>query len=113
MNEDAKLTEEIVKENIELKIKLRQLKTQLEDYLAAADYITIHDEVKVAYRNNAELCFHRVTYRYDSGDSDQGFRFIWRKPDGLFATGHKQAFIPDAATHDQLIGAAKLQGWFK
>lgn len=28
------------------------------------------------------LCFQKVTYHYDDGSTQDGFRFIWRRPDG-------------------------------
>ena len=58
------------------------------------------------------LCFHRATYHYDNGSTDNGYRFIWRRPDGTLQAARGQARIPDAATHDRLIRKAKAARWF-
>jgi hypothetical protein len=79
-----------------------------------ATSVQIHDEVKEPPNSDDwELCFQRVTYHYDDGGSDDGYRFIWRRPNGNLQAARGQARIPDAATHDRLVSAAKSQGWFK
>jgi hypothetical protein len=77
--------------------------------------VEIHDEVKVPNPDGGkwEICFHRVTYHYDDDSTEEGYRFMWRRPDGTLQAARGQARIPDAATHDSLIRAAKSAGWFK
>lgn len=76
--------------------------------------VKIHDEVKEPRDDSWELCFQRVTYRYDDGSPEEdGYRFIWRRPDGTLQAARGQARIPDAATHDRLVQEAKAKGWFK
>ena len=45
--------------------------------------VQIHKQVpEDANSGEWTLCFQKVTYHYDDGSSQDGFRFIWRRPDG-------------------------------
>ena len=46
-------------------------------------HVKIHRQVS-ENTNSGEwtLCFQKVTYHYDDGSTQDGFRFIWRRPDG-------------------------------
>lgn len=79
-----------------------------------ATSVQIHNEVKEPPDSHGwELCFQKVTYHYDDGTDDAGYRFIWRRPNGNLQAARGQARIPDATTHDRLIRSAKSQGWFR
>ena len=79
----------------------------------ASARVHIHDEVRDGSAGGWQLCFQRVTFTYDDGSPDQdGYRFIWRRPNETLQAARGQARIPDAATHDRLIKAAKSEGWF-
>ena len=79
-----------------------------------ATSVKIREEVKEPPDGDGwSLCFQRVTYRYDNCSTDDGYRFIWRRPNGNLQAARGQAQIPDAATHDRLIQKAKSGGWFK
>lgn len=79
----------------------------------ASARVHIHDEVRDHAADDWELCFQRVTFKYDdSSPAQDGYRFIWRRPNGTLQAARGQARIPDAATHDRLIQAAKSEGWF-
>ena len=78
-----------------------------------ATSVEIHDEVRDGAAGDWQLCFHRVTYHHDDDSTEEGYRFIWRRPNGNLQAARGQARIPDAATHDRLIRAATSQGWFQ
>jgi hypothetical protein len=77
-------------------------------------WVEIHNEVpKRRKRGSWELCFQNVTYHYADGTTDDGYRFIWRRPDNTLQPARGQARIPNAAALDKLIKEAKSDGWFR
>ena len=49
------------------------------------------------------FCFQYKTYLYDDDrDSETGFRFIWRRPDGTLQVARRHAH--GIQTHNELIG---------
>jgi hypothetical protein len=58
-----------------------------------------------------ELCFQWVQYVYDNGDSEFGYRFIWRKPDNRLQPARGQARLPSIKLIEELIQKAKDEGW--
>jgi hypothetical protein len=56
------------------------------------------------------LCLHFCTYHLDEGDED-GYRFIWRRPDGSLAAQRGQARIPSKVDADILWSIAEAKGW--
>jgi hypothetical protein len=77
-----------------------------------ATWVEPHNEVSDGAAGNWQLLFQEVTYHYDDGTTEDGFRFIWRQPNGNLQPARGQARIPDAATHDRLVSAARAAGWF-
>ena len=76
-------------------------------------YVKIHRQVPENV-NTGEwtLCFQKVTYHYDDGSTQDGFRFIWRRPDGSLQAARGQARIE---TYEQMMGLieqAKQAGFF-
>ena len=78
--------------------------------------VQIHEEVRL---NDAslppdwDLCFQWVTYDYDNGDPSQdGYRFIWRRPNGHLQAARGQARIPSGADLLLLLAKATTAGWF-
>lgn len=59
------------------------------------------------------LCFQKVTYHYDDGSAQDGFRFIWRRPDGTLQAARGQARIESYERIMALINQAKEKGVFK
>lgn len=60
------------------------------------------------------LYFQYGNYIYDDGrDSEDGFRFIWRRPDGSLQAARGQARIPNETELLNLIDLARKDGWFK
>lgn len=75
--------------------------------------VAIRNEVEDGPRNTWRLCFHFATYRYGDGRIEDGYRFIWRRPDNSLHTARAQARIPDSAALNRLLKAAKAAGWYK
>jgi len=58
-----------------------------------------------------ELCYQWCLWVYDDGGSQNGFRFIWRRPDNSLQPARGQARIPSASLAIELINRAKKEGW--
>ena len=71
-------------------------------------YVKIHRQVPENV-NTGEwmLCFQKVTYHYDDGSAQDGFRFIWRRPDGSLQAARGQARIESYEQMMALINQAK------
>jgi hypothetical protein len=57
-----------------------------------------------------ELCFQWVQYVYDNGNSEFGYRFIWRRGNRL-QPARGQARLPSIKVIEELIQKAKDAGW--
>jgi hypothetical protein len=58
------------------------------------------------------LCLQHVRYQYDTGEKpEDGFRFIWRRPDGSLQPARGQARIPSLQDADLLIRLACEADW--
>lgn len=76
-------------------------------------HATIHHEVHGPVQHGGwQLCFQWCTYNYDDGTTQDGYRFIWRRPNGNLQAGRAQARIPDAEQLFDLLRKAKAAGWF-
>lgn len=73
--------------------------------------IKVHNEVRDGYTADWNLCFQFCTYNYDDRSQEDGYRIIWRTPEGKLQPVRGQARIPDAATLNRLIRSAESQGW--
>ena len=75
--------------------------------------VEIHKEVPKELKHGEwNLCFQKVTYHYDEGSTQDGFRFIWRRPDGSLQAGRGQARIESYEQMVELIDLAKKDGFF-
>ena len=74
--------------------------------------VSIHHEVGINEPSGWRLCFQWVTYQYDDGTSKDGYRFIWRFPNGNLEPARGQARIPSAARLLELLSLASQAGWF-
>ena len=54
-----------------------------------------------------------MTYHYDDGDTQDGFRFIWRRHDGSLQAAIGQARIESYEQMMALINQAKEEGFFE
>lgn len=53
-------------------------------------------------------------YVYDDGESEKGYRFIWRRPKaegGSLQAARGQARIPSLEVARKLMGQAEKEGW--
>ncbi|EGT3709105.1 TPA: hypothetical protein KOQ25_003676 [Clostridioides difficile] len=58
-----------------------------------------------------KLCLQFGRYIYDDGVLEEGFRFIWRRPDGTLQAARGQARIPSFEIMNELMNKAKEDGW--
>ncbi len=66
---------------------------------------------KVGDSKEWRLCFQYGTYHYDKGDSENGFRFIWKENDKL-KPQRGQARIPSLKDLFDMLALASKDGWF-
>jgi hypothetical protein len=79
----------------------------------AATRFVIHNEV-VHPDHPADgwrLCFQWGTYQGPNGRSYQGFRFVWRRPDGTLQPARAQARLQSIADGEKLFQLARKAGW--
>ncbi len=50
-------------------------------------------------------------YVYEDGTSENGYRFIWKRPDGSLQPARGQARLPSLDSARQLMDKAKAEGW--
>lgn len=58
-----------------------------------------------------ELCFQHCRYVYDNGEIEEGFRFIWRRPNGSLQPARGQARLPSVGEAQRFIERATSLGW--
>jgi hypothetical protein len=59
------------------------------------------------------LCFQWCRYIYANGEMEEGYRYIWRRPDGSLQAARGQARIPSIKVARQLMKEAEEAGWGK
>lgn len=76
-------------------------------------WVEFHKEVPMQLKiADWNLCFQKVTYHYDDGSTQDGFRFIWRRLDGSLQAARGQARIETYEQMMDLIEQAKQAGFF-
>lgn len=73
--------------------------------------VTILKEVSNGSKGNWVLCFQWCQYNYDDGHTENGYRFIWRRPDGTLQAARGQARIPSLKDIHELTFLAAKDGW--
>ncbi len=75
--------------------------------------VYIHHEARGEVEEDGwQLCFQWCTYDLANGASNQdGYRFIWRHPNGSLELAAGQARIPSAAHIFNLLCLAANAGW--
>ena len=77
-------------------------------------HVKIHRQVpENTYSGEWTLCFQKVTYHYDDGGTQDGCRFMWRRPDGRLQAARGQARIESNEQMMALINQAKEEGFFE
>lgn len=76
--------------------------------------VRVHDNVEWPEQGSQwRLCFQRVTYEYKDGSRPQnGYRFIWRRPNGKLQAARGQARIPSPRVLRGLLDMATNEGWW-
>ena len=74
--------------------------------------VLVYDQIKQHDRPD-EWCliFQRVRYVYENGEAEEGFRFIWMRPNGTLQAARGQARIPSLSTALWFIQQAEARGW--
>ncbi len=57
------------------------------------------------------LCFQWCTYNYSDGGHQNGYRFIWKRPDGTLQGARGQARLPSMDLIHAMLEQAKREGW--
>ncbi|MBI2832389.1 MAG: hypothetical protein HYX79_09050 [Chloroflexi bacterium] len=73
--------------------------------------VQVINEVSKGQKGDWILCLQWCRYLYDDGNMEQGYRFIWRRPNGALQPARGQARIPSLDWAQQLIDKAKKAGW--
>lgn len=73
--------------------------------------VQILNEVSKDYPDGWRLCLHRVRYVHDDGDINEGYRFMWQRPNNSLQAARGQARIPSLLVAYGLMQAATTAGW--
>lgn len=78
-------------------------------------HVKFHHEVPTTRTNGSwQLCFQQCTFYFDDGREPQnGYRFIWRRPNGKLQPARGQARIPSKHELESLLNQATAEGWYK
>jgi hypothetical protein len=77
-------------------------------------WVKILKEVMINKPGNWQLCFHWCEYHYDNTPiTEDGYRFIWRRPNGNLQAARGQARIPSWNEMNQLFALARSAGWLE
>jgi len=78
--------------------------------------VKIHNKVSLYDDNPTQsdwnLWFQSVTYHYDDGTSEDGYRFIWTRPNKSLQPARGQARIPSKEDLYKLLAKAEDTTWF-
>ncbi len=80
--------------------------------MASANIDIIKEVTSKDVISGHDLCFHWAEYNYDDGESEKGFRFMWRDSKGNLLAHMGQARIPNPTMLFELIHKAAAEGWF-
>ena len=80
----------------------------------AKNYVEIKAEVPQRQESDDwwTLHFQKVVYHYEHDEPEEGFRFIWRRPNGSLQAARGQARIPGRKELMDLIDQADKEGLF-
>jgi len=73
--------------------------------------VQVIKQVEEGYGDEWVLLLQWCLYVYDDGNSERGYRFIWRRPDGRLQAARGQARIPSLKVAKALIDEAEKAGW--
>lgn len=75
--------------------------------------VIVLNETKLGNEGEWNLCFQYCRYEYgdENKTEENGYRFIWRKPDGKLQGARGQARIPSTSDILYLVGVSIKEGW--
>jgi hypothetical protein len=75
--------------------------------------VVIREEIRQPQARDGEWClaFQKVRYIYSDGSLEDGYRFIWYRPDGSLQAARGQARIPSLAEALWFIQQGVERGW--
>ncbi|HXA26898.1 MAG TPA: hypothetical protein VNW90_31790 [Acetobacteraceae bacterium] len=79
--------------------------------MAVNGRVQVLNEVSITPEDDWRLSFQRVRYVYDDGTIEEGYRFIWRRPDNSLQGARGQARIPSLRIARLLMAEAEKAGW--
>lgn len=77
----------------------------------AQSRVVVLNETSQGIQYNWNLCFQYCRYEYGDGTEQNGYRFIWRRPNGNLQGARGQARIPSVADMLELTSKAMSEGW--
>ena len=78
---------------------------------ATARVQVIHQTTRSEQEEGWRLYLQWCRYFYDDGVMQEGYRFIWRRPNGSLQAARGQARIPSLSAVSGLIERANSEGW--
>lgn len=63
------------------------------------------------FKNGWKLCFQWCTYFYSDGGQQNGYRFIYKRPNGTLQAARGQARLPNMELIHEMLEQAKREGW--
>jgi hypothetical protein len=85
--------------------------TAEQDVKGTTARVQVIAEVVEGSETSWRLCFQWCRYIYDDGTMQEGYRFIWRRPDGSLQAARGQARIPSVKVARELMRHAEAAGW--
>lgn len=79
--------------------------------MAVQSRVQVRNEVALDTSSGWVLCLQWCLYVFDDGTTEEGYRFIWRRPGGSLQAARGQARIPSLRVMERLAGMARTQGW--
>jgi hypothetical protein len=79
--------------------------------MAVTGRVAVLNEAILGREDDWRLCFQRCRYMFNDGSVQDGFRFIWRRPDGSLQAARGQARIPSLQDARSLMDKAEKAGW--
>lgn len=76
-----------------------------------ATRVLVFKEVSERWHEDWQICFQRVRYVHEDGRTEEGYRFIWRRPDGSLQAARGQARLPSLDLAGRLMQRARDKGW--
>jgi hypothetical protein len=73
--------------------------------------VQVLEEVSKEMGEGWNLCFQWCRYIYDNGTLEEGYRFIWRRPNHSLQAARGQARIPSIKIMKDLVARAEAAGW--